>query len=53
MELFYIPGCVQNIITGYFSNLRMCFMLEGYTTVWQQLECGIAMAVSSSPFYLF
>lgn len=27
----------------------MCFTLEGYTTGWQQLECGIAMGCVISP----
>lgn len=53
MEFFYVPGCVQNIITVYFGNLHMCSTLEDYTTGWQQLECGIAMVCEIFPFYLF
>lgn len=33
----------------YFSNLHMSFILEDYTTGWQQLECEIAIGCAIYP----
>lgn len=50
MEFFHIPACITTIIAKYSRYLHMSFSMEGFTTGWQQLEVGVAMGCSVSPF---
>lgn len=50
LEFFNVPGCVQNIIARYFSNLHMCVSLKDYTTGWQELNAGLPWDAPSPPF---
>lgn len=49
LRAFHVPGCIQDIIGRYFSNLHMCFTLKDYTTEWQRLEYGIIIGCAISP----
>lgn len=48
IEFTLCQACTINIIAKYFSNLRMCFLVDGQTTGWQKLEVSIAMGSSIS-----
>ena len=49
LDFFYIPQSIRAMVMSYFQDLHMCFMLPNSTTIWQQLEVGIAMGCSISP----
>lgn len=49
MEFFHTPPCIKNLVALYYSDLQMCFALQGFTTGWQHLEVGIAMGCAISP----
>ncbi|KAJ8395939.1 hypothetical protein AAFF_G00026470 [Aldrovandia affinis] len=49
MEFFFMPESIRGLVSSYFKDLQMCFALEDFTIVWQQLEVGIAMGYSISP----
>ena len=49
LEFFHMPPCIKNLVALYFSDLQMCFALQGFTTGWQHLEVGIAMGCAVSP----
>ena len=51
LDFFHVPECIKNIIARYFSNLHMCFAVEGCMTGWQRLERGFAMDVPSPPSF--
>lgn len=48
LDFFYIPRNIRAMVMSYFQDLHMCFMLPNSTTIWQQLEVGIAMGCSIS-----
>ena len=49
LEFFHTPPCIKNLVALYYSDLQMCFALQGFTTGWQHLEVGIAMGCAISP----
>ena len=49
LEFFHTPPCIKNLVALYYSDLQMCFALQGFTTGWQHLEVGIAMGCALSP----
>lgn len=49
LEFFHMRPCIKNLVSLYFSNLQMCFELQGFMTWWQHLEVGIAMGCAISP----
>lgn len=49
MEFFHMPDCFRGLVASYSKDLQMCFALQDFTTVWQQLEVGISIGCSISP----
>ena len=52
MEFLSVPEKVQNYIIQYYSNFRIRFTTNQYTTGWQSLEVGIPMGCAISPILL-
>lgn len=46
MDLFYIPEIIRVLVTSYFQDLHMCFMLPNHPIMYLQLEVRIAMRCS-------
>ena len=49
LKMYHVPEEVIRIIQLYFSNFRMRFSTDQYTTDWMPLEIGIAMGCTISP----
>ncbi|XP_071492587.1 uncharacterized protein [Diadema antillarum] len=49
LEFFWVPRVIREMVQSYYSQFRMRFMTQTYTTEWQALEIGIPMGCLVSP----
>ena len=49
LEFFWVPKVIQQLILDYYSQFKMRFSTQSYTTEWQSLEVGIPMGCPVSP----
>ncbi|XP_072181288.1 uncharacterized protein [Diadema setosum] len=49
LEFFWVPRVIREMVQSYYSQFRMRFTTQTYTTEWQALEIGIPMGCPVSP----
>lgn len=49
LDFFHVLMFVKNIIESYYVDVKICSLLQDYTTDWQELGRGTAMGCAISP----